>query len=101
MRKTGKRCCQIAQIDAEHILLLLRINGAQLIRLESLTVIPQPMIELDEHIYGQENVLKLEVTREQIGRHQSVLQRGQMMKQALVACNGLTILYTIFPNRKQ
>ena len=40
-----------------HILLLLRINGAQLIRLESLTVIPQPMIELDEHIYGQENVL--------------------------------------------
>ena len=41
-----------------HILLLLRINGAQLIRLESLTVIPQPMIELDEHIYGQENVLK-------------------------------------------
>ena len=41
-----------------HILLLLRINGAQLIRLESLTVIPLPMIEQDEHIYGQENVLK-------------------------------------------
>ena len=41
-----------------HILLLLRINGAQLIRLESLTVIPLPMIEYDEHIYGQENVLK-------------------------------------------
>ena len=28
-----------------HILLLLRINGAQLILLESLTVIPLPMIE--------------------------------------------------------
>ena len=28
-----------------HILLLLRINGAQLIWLESLTVIPLPMIE--------------------------------------------------------
>ena len=28
-----------------HILLLLRINGAQFIRLESLTVIPLPMIE--------------------------------------------------------
>ena len=43
-----------------HILLLLRIDGARLIRLESLTVMPQPMIELDEHIYGQENVLKEE-----------------------------------------
>ena len=42
-----------------HILLLLRINGAQLLRLESLTVIPLSMIEYDEHIYGQENLLKL------------------------------------------